>query len=248
MAMANHIASMHPASAPSNVKECWGLGRSLMEQSSFTMDSPADLATLRICDSENCEFKVLANTSASNTPAVAALISGQQGQSQDTAPETSQDTAPEASQDTAPGTSQDTIPATSQGTAPATRGNWGGDARASDSGQQVQRMSCSCDNTSDCCPRWLRWKKPWPKSCSGFHASRQEDLRGSGSSLHISRRFESTPADERHRSKEPVRSRGSVHSTQGVSAPPAGSPEFREYGSDTVQGGHRAGLDLRRNT
>ena len=70
----------------------------------------------------------------------------------------------------------------------------------------------------------------------------------SGSSLHVSRRFESTPADERHRSKEPVRSRGSVHSTRGVSAPPAGSPEFREYGSDTVQGGHRAGLDLRRNT
>ena len=92
MVMANHIASMHPASAPSNVKECWGLGRSLMEQSSFNMASPADLATLRICDSENCEFKVLASTSASNTPAVAALISGQQGQSQDTATATSQDT------------------------------------------------------------------------------------------------------------------------------------------------------------
>ena len=151
MAMANHIASMHPASVPSNVKECWGLGRSLMEQSSFTMTSPADLAILRICDSENCEFKVLANTSASNTPAVAALMSGQQGQSQDTAMATSQDTAPEEL------------------------------ARASDYGQRVQRMSCSCDNTSDCCPRWLRWKKPWPKSCSGFHASRQEDLRISGS-------------------------------------------------------------------
>ena len=65
----------------------------------------------------------------------------------------------------------------------------------------------------------------------------------SGSSLHISRRFESTPADERHRSKEPERSRGSVHSTRGVSAPPAGSPEFREYGSDTVQGGQLT-LDL----
>ena len=233
MAMANHIASMHPASAPSNVKECWGLGRSLMEQSSFTMDSPADLATLRICDSENCEFKVLANTSASNTPAVAALISGQQGQSQDTATATSQDTAPEA------------------------REYWGGNAaeivrvelaRASDFGQRVQRMSCSCDNTSDRCPTWLRWKKPWPKSCSGFHASRQEDLRISGSSLHISRWFESTPADERHRSKEQVSSRGSVNSTQGESAPPAGSPGFREYGYDTVQGGHRAGLDLRQNT
>ena len=37
MAMANHIASMYPASGPSNVEECWGLGRSLMEQSSFTM-------------------------------------------------------------------------------------------------------------------------------------------------------------------------------------------------------------------
>ena len=37
MAMANHIASMYPASVPSNVEECWGLGRSLMEQSSFTM-------------------------------------------------------------------------------------------------------------------------------------------------------------------------------------------------------------------
>ena len=94
-----------------------------MEQSSFNMASPADLATLRICDSENCEFKVLANTSASNTPAVAALISGQQGQSQDTATATSQDTAPEA------------------------REYWGGNAakivrvelaRASDFGQRVQ--------------------------------------------------------------------------------------------------------------
>ena len=210
-----------------------------MEQSSFTMDSPADLATLRICDSENCEFKVLANTSESNTPAVAALISGQQGQSQDTATATSQDTAPEASQDTAPGTSQDTIPDTSQGTAPATREYWGGNTaekvrveltRASDCGQRVQRMSCSCDNTSDCCPRWLRWKKPWPKSCSGFHASRQEDLRGSGLSLHVSRRFESTPAVKRHRSTEPVRmsvraiqtSDGSAgsHSMQGAGPPP----------------------------
>ena len=107
-------------SAPSNVKECWGLGRSLMEQSSFTMASPADLATLRICESENCEFKVLASASVSNTPAVAALISVQQGQSQDTAPATSQDTAPETSQDTVPATSQDTAPATSQDTAPAT--------------------------------------------------------------------------------------------------------------------------------
>ena len=131
-----------------------------MEQSSFTMASPTDLATLRICESENCEFKVLASASASNTPAVAALISGQQGQSQDTAPATSKDTAPATSQDTAPATSQDTAPATSkdtaaatrqntapatsQGTAPATRGNWGGSAaekvrvelgRASDSGQ-----------------------------------------------------------------------------------------------------------------
>ena len=199
-----------------------------MEQSSFTMVSPADLATLRFCDSENCEFKVLANTSESNTPAVAALISGQQGQSQDTATATSQDTAPEA------------------------REYWGGNAaekvraelaRASDFGQRVQRMSCSCDNTSDCCPRWLRWK-----SCSGFHASRREDLRINGSSLHISRWFESTPADERHCSKEQVSSRGSVNSTQGESAPPAGSPGFREYGCDTVQGGHRAGLDLRRNS
>ena len=89
-----------------------------MEQSSFTMASPADLATLRICESENCEFKVLASASVSNTPAVAALISVQQGQSQDTAPATSQDTAPESCQDTAPATSQDTAPATSQDTAP----------------------------------------------------------------------------------------------------------------------------------
>ena len=65
-----------------------------------------------------------------------------------------------------------------------------------------------------------------------------------GSSLRSSRQFESTPASERHRSVEPVRSRASVHSTQRVnSAPPAGSPEFREYGSDSVQGGQLT-LDL----
>ena len=44
MVMANHIASMHPASVPSNVEECWGLERSLMEQTSFTMVSSAELA------------------------------------------------------------------------------------------------------------------------------------------------------------------------------------------------------------
>ena len=116
---------------------------------------------------------------------------------------------------------------------------WGGNAakkvrveldRASDSGQRVQRISCSCEDTSGCCPRWLRWKKPWPKSCSGFHASRQEDLRGSGSSLHVSRRFESTPVVKRHRSTEPVRMSGRAiqtsdgnagsHSTQGAGPPP----------------------------
>ena len=43
---------------------------------------------------------------------------------------------------------------------------------------------------------------------------------------------------------EPMHSRASVHSTQRVnSAPLAGSPEFREYGSDTVQGGQLT-LDL----
>ena len=50
---------------------------------------------------------------------------------------------------------------------------------------------------------------------------------------------------------EPVRRRGratpasggSVHSTQGASAPPAGSPEFRVYEGDTVQGGNLT-LDL----
>ena len=50
----------------------------------------------------------------------------------------------------------------------------------------------------------------------------------SGSSLHASRQFESTPADERHRSVEPVRRRGwatpagggSVYSTQRASSPP----------------------------
>ena len=35
------------------------------------------------------------------------------------------------------------------------------------------RVSCSCGEASICCPRWRRWQKPWPKSCSGFHASRQ---------------------------------------------------------------------------
>ena len=64
-----------------------------------------------------------------------------------------------------------------------------------------------------------------------------------GSSLRSSRQFESTPVSERHRSVGPVRSRGSVHSTRAVSAPPACSPEFREYGSDTVQGGQLT-LDL----
>ena len=43
---------------------------------------------------------------------------------------------------------------------------------------------------------------------------------------------------------ESMRSRASVHSTQRVnSAPPAGGPEFREYASDTVQGGQLT-LDL----
>ena len=42
----------------------------------------------------------------------------------------------------------------------------------------------------------------------------------------------------------PMRSRASVHSTQRVnSAPPAGSPEFSEYGDETVQGGQLT-LDL----
>ena len=32
------------------------------------------------------------------------------------------------------------------------------------------RVSCSCEEASICCPRWRKWRKPWPKSCSGFHA------------------------------------------------------------------------------
>ena len=78
---------------------------------------------------------------------------------------------------------------------------------------------------------------------------KEEDPRVSGSSLHISRRFESTPAVERHRSAGPVRrtgratpaSGGSVHSTQGASSP----PEYREFTSegDSVPGGQLT-LDL----
>ena len=54
-----------------------------------------------------------------------------------------------------------------------------GQAAALNSGQQEQRaessvrVSCSCGEAPICCPRWRRWQKPWPKSCSGFHASRQ---------------------------------------------------------------------------
>ena len=72
---------------------------------------------------------------------------------------------------------------------------------------------------------------------------KEEDPRVSGLSLHISRRFESTPAVERHRSAGPVRatpaSGGSVHSTQGASSP----PEYREYEGDSVPGGQLT-LDL----
>jgi hypothetical protein len=65
-----------------------------------------------------------------------------------------------------------------------------------------------------------------------------------GSSLRSSRQFESTPVSERRRSVEPMRSCASVHSTQRVSsALPTGGPEFREYTSDTVQGGQLT-LDL----
>ena len=78
---------------------------------------------------------------------------------------------------------------------------------------------------------------------------KEEVPRVSGSSLHVSRRFKSTPADERHRSVEPVRRRGRVtpasggsaggHSTQGASSP----PEYREYKGDSVPGGQLT-LDL----
>ena len=33
----------------------------------------------------------------------------------------------------------------------------------------AQRFSCSCGKNLVCCPNRVRWKKPWPKTCSGFH-------------------------------------------------------------------------------
>ena len=78
---------------------------------------------------------------------------------------------------------------------------------------------------------------------------KEEVQRVSGASLHVSWRFESTPAVERHRSAGPVGKSGRAtpasggsaggNSTQGASSP----PEYREYEGDSVPGGQLT-LDL----
>ena len=77
---------------------------------------------------------------------------------------------------------------------------------------------------------------------------KEEAPRVSGSGLHVSRRFESTPAVERHRSAGPDgRSGRATPSTGGSagasSAQGASSPEYREYEGDSVPGGQLT-LDL----
>ena len=76
----------------------------------------------------------------------------------------------------------------------------------------------------------------------------EETPRVSGSGLHVSRRFDSTPAVERHRSVGPEGRSGRATPSSGGSAggnSPQGvsSPEFREYEGDAVPGGQLT-LDL----
>ena len=71
---------------------------------------------------------------------------------------------------------------------------------------------------------------------------KEETPRVCGLGLHVSRRFDSTPAVERHRSAGPDGRSGratplSGGSAGGNSTQGAGSPEFREYEGDTVPGG-----------
>ena len=77
---------------------------------------------------------------------------------------------------------------------------------------------------------------------------KEETPRVSGEVLHVSRRFDSTPAVERHRSVGPDGRSGratpsSGGSTGGNSTQGASSPELREYEGDAVPGGQLT-LDL----
>ena len=77
---------------------------------------------------------------------------------------------------------------------------------------------------------------------------KEEAPRVSGSGLHVSRRFNSTPAVERHRGVGPDGRSGratplSGSSAGGNSTQGASSPEFREYEGDSVPGGQLT-LDL----